>query len=279
MEWRTDLSALFEHTADGVWVSGPDGRILFWNRAAEAILGYPAPQVVGQLCHEVFSGCDSHGNRICGWPCPIKTLLHGGDLVQHFDMATRTRTGEPVWLDVSCIAVPAGHNQPPTVVHLFRDVTMAHQVEVLVRQQLAQGTFATSEADVSLNGELTPREQQVVILMRAGATTVAIADQLFISKATVRNHMQHIFGKLGVHTRLAAVAYVNQGPPRAPTPRTEAGTVPGLAQEAAEREDSSGRKDRGPRSGPSASVGTSKPATRGQVKTGHHGRGDRDTGS
>jgi len=252
MEWRTDICALFENTADGVWVSGPDGRILFWNRAAEAILGYPAPQVVGQLCHEVFSGCDSHGNRICGWPCPIKTLLHGGDLVQHFDMATRTRTGEPVWLDVSCISVPAGHNQPPTVVHLFRDVTLAHQIEVLVRQQLAQGKFATSEADVILNGELTPREQQVVILMRAGATTVAIADQLFISKATVRNHMQNIFGKLGVHTRLAAVAYVNQVTQRGPTTRTEAGTVPGLTQEAAKREDSSGRKDRRPRSGPSA---------------------------
>jgi PAS domain S-box-containing protein len=40
----------------GGWVSGPEGCILFWNRAAKAILGYPAPQVVGQWCREVFIG-------------------------------------------------------------------------------------------------------------------------------------------------------------------------------------------------------------------------------
>jgi PAS domain S-box-containing protein len=244
MEWPTDLCVLFEHTADGAWVSGSEGRILFWNRAAEAILGYPAPQVVGQWCCEVFNGCDRNGNRLCSWPCPIKTLLHGGDLVQHFDMATRTRTGTPVWLDVSCITAPAGHHQPPTVVHLFRDITMAHQIEVLVRQQLAQGPGAMHVADVQRNGVLTPREQQVVTLMRAGASTAAIAEQLFISKATVRNHIQNIFGKLGVHTRLAAVACANQVTQQGHTAPTEAETVPGLPRKAPWRE--GGSKDHGP---------------------------------
>ncbi|HXH12420.1 MAG TPA: LuxR C-terminal-related transcriptional regulator [Alphaproteobacteria bacterium] len=235
MEWRTDFGALFENTADGVWVSGPDGRILFWNRAAAAILGYPPEQVVGQFCRDVFGGCDSNGNRLCGWPCPIKLLLHGGDLVQHFDMATRTRTGELVWLDISCIAVPAEPGQPPTVIHLFRDVTRAHQIEVLVRQHLAQGPLATSAANVLLNGQLTPREQQVITLMRAGATTAAIAEQLFISKATVRNHIQNIFSKLGVHTRLAAVAYMNQVTQRGPTPRAATGGGRGSPGEPAYR--------------------------------------------
>jgi len=135
-----------------------------------------------------------------------------------------------VWLDVSCLALPAEPGQPPVVVHLFRDVTLAHQVEVLLRHHLAQGKFATSEAEVLLDGALTPREQQVVTLMRAGATTAAIADQLFISKATVRNHIQNIFGKLGVHTRLAAVAYVSQAAQPRPPTRPEAGAVPGLTK-------------------------------------------------
>ena len=192
-----------------MWLSGPLGEILFWNRAAEAILGHPAQQAVGRLCRDVFAGCDKNGNRICGWPCPIKTLLHGGDLAEHFEMATRTRTGKPVWIDVSCVTVPSGDDRPPTIVHLFRDVTAAHQIEVLVRQQLAQTKLATRE-EVFPIGELTQRELQVVTLMRTGATTAAIGDQLFVSKATVRNHIQNIFSKLNVHTRLAAVAYVNQ---------------------------------------------------------------------
>lgn len=223
-----EVSRLFANTADGVWVSGPRGEILFWNRAAEAMLGYPAEQVVGRLCGEVFGGCDSNGNRICGWPCPIKTLLHGGDLVEHFDMATRTKTGQPLWIDVSCVAVPSDHgDRPPTIVHLFRDVTASHQIELLVRQQLAQTRLKLTAPEEPLPpGELSQRELQVVTLMRAGASTAAIAEQLYISKATVRNHIQSIFAKLKVHTRLEAVAYLNRIARQEPATRIEAGLLP-----------------------------------------------------
>jgi DNA-binding CsgD family transcriptional regulator len=157
--------------------------------------------------------------------------LSRGDLIQHFEMATRTRTGKPLWIDVSCVALPCDDNQPPTVVHLFRDVTAAHQLEVLVRQQLAQTQLATSEETVPTIGELTRRELQVVTLMRTGATTAAIAEQLFISKTTVRNHIQNIFSKLKVHSRLEAVAYVNEIARREPTTRAEAGPAHGATKE------------------------------------------------
>jgi PAS domain S-box-containing protein len=208
-----EITRLFANTADGVWVSGPHGEIRFWNRAAESILGYPAAQVLGRFCRDVFGGCDKNGNRLCGWPCPIKTLLRGGDLVEHFDMATRTRTGQPVWIDISCVAVPSGDDRPPTIVHLFRDVTAAHQIDVLVRQHLARidaERAAGEETALPRIDELSQRERQVVAMMRSGATTATIARQLYISKATVRNHVQNIFAKLRVHNRLEAVAYVNR---------------------------------------------------------------------
>lgn len=242
-ELWTDIFRLFAETADGVWVSGPSGEILFWNRAAETILGYSAQQVVGRVCREVFDGRDINGNQICRWPCPIKTVLHGGDLMQHFDMATRTKTGKPLWIDVSCIAVPSDDDRPPATVHLFRDVTAAHQLEVLVRQQLAQTQLAVGEETPPPIGELTQREMQIVTLMRTGATTAAIADQLFISKTTVRNHIQNIFSKLKVHNRLEAVAYVNQIARRGATVHTEAGPVPGATKEVTQAANSRDRKD------------------------------------
>jgi PAS domain S-box-containing protein len=222
-----EIATLFANTADGVWVSGPRGEILFWNQAAERLLGYAADQVLGQPCRDVFEGCDGNGNRLCGWPCPIRTLLHGGDLVEHFDMATRTKTGQPLWIDVSCVAVPTGDGRPPTIVHLFRDVTAAHQIELLVRQQLAQTKLelASGEA-LSPVAELSRRELQVITLMRAGASTAAIADQLFISKATVRNHIQNIFAKLKVHNRLEAVACVNRIAAGSRAPRRPDGEEP-----------------------------------------------------
>src|SRR5574337_883937 len=234
VEPREAAFKLFAETADGVFVSAPSGEILFCNQAAETILEASAQQVVGQECREFFNGRDSNGNQLCQWPCPLKMSLSRGDLIQHFEMATRTRTGKPLWIDVSCVALPCNDNQPPTVVHLFRDVTAAHQLEVLVRQQLAQTQLAMSEktvSPVSSIGELTRRELQVVTLMRTGATTAAIAEQLFISKTTVRNHIQNIFSKLKVHSRLEAVAYVNEIARREPTTRADAGSAHGATKE------------------------------------------------
>jgi two-component system nitrate/nitrite response regulator NarL len=43
--------------------------------------------------------------------------------------------------------------------------------------------------------------------MATGANTRTVAEQLHVSPATVRNHVQNLLGKLGVHSRLEAVAY------------------------------------------------------------------------
>ena len=55
---------------------------------------------------------------------------------------------------------------------------------------------------------LTPTELAVVRLAAAGLTNPAIGEQLFISRGTVKTHLEHVFAKLGVRTRaeLAAAA-------------------------------------------------------------------------
>ena len=55
---------------------------------------------------------------------------------------------------------------------------------------------------------LTPTELEVVRLASAGLTNPTIGERLFISRGTVKTHLQHVFAKLGVHTRaeLAAAA-------------------------------------------------------------------------
>jgi DNA-binding NarL/FixJ family response regulator len=46
--------------------------------------------------------------------------------------------------------------------------------------------------------------------MASGANTKALAERLHVSPATIRNHAQNIFAKLGVHSRLEAVAHATQ---------------------------------------------------------------------
>ncbi len=55
-------------------------------------------------------------------------------------------------------------------------------------------------------GALSQREIEVLREVASGQTNAEIADQLHISQATVKTHLLHIYGKLGVTDRAAAVA-------------------------------------------------------------------------
>jgi DNA-binding CsgD family transcriptional regulator len=54
--------------------------------------------------------------------------------------------------------------------------------------------------------QLSAREWEVLRLAHEGYGNSEIARRLFISVATVRKHMEHIFDRTGVHTRTAAAA-------------------------------------------------------------------------
>lgn len=53
---------------------------------------------------------------------------------------------------------------------------------------------------------LSAREVQLVELLATGMSNRAMAKKLFISEATVKTHLVHIYGKLGVDNRTAAIA-------------------------------------------------------------------------
>ncbi|MER7047601.1 response regulator [Streptomyces jumonjinensis] len=53
---------------------------------------------------------------------------------------------------------------------------------------------------------LSAREREVLELVAKGTSNREIARELFISEATVKTHLTHLYGKLGVKDRAAAVA-------------------------------------------------------------------------
>jgi DNA-binding NarL/FixJ family response regulator len=55
--------------------------------------------------------------------------------------------------------------------------------------------------------ELTEREVGVLELIGRGATNAEIAEQLFISEGTVKSHIGHIFTKLDLRDRAAAIVF------------------------------------------------------------------------
>jgi DNA-binding NarL/FixJ family response regulator len=59
---------------------------------------------------------------------------------------------------------------------------------------------------------LTPRELEILQLVLAGYTNKAIAAEIFISEKTVEFHLDHIYTKIGVRSRiLAGIWALQQG--------------------------------------------------------------------
>lgn len=58
--------------------------------------------------------------------------------------------------------------------------------------------------------DLTNREIEIVQLMRQGHKYQKIADRLFISESTVKKHVQHIFGKVGVSNKVELIHALEQ---------------------------------------------------------------------
>jgi DNA-binding NarL/FixJ family response regulator len=99
----------------------------------------------------------------------------------------------------------------------------AHQtlLDPVVQQQLlaaatarpqppaSQGEEAGGQArpPATLPDDLTPREAEVLTLIAGGLSNREIAAKLFVSEATVKTHINHVFSKISVRDRAQAVHY------------------------------------------------------------------------
>ena len=118
-------------------------------------------------------------------------------------------TGDPSVTTLSDVA------RSGAVGHLTKDRPFDEVVEGVRASSLGEILFAPSELQrLLLEREsrprplepLTARELEVLQHLAEGASTVAASEELGISTATLRAHVQAILRKLGAHSRLEAVA-------------------------------------------------------------------------
>lgn len=82
--YRKIIDSMF----DGVYIVNPERQIIFWNKAAERISGYPAERMLGSYCYDnildhvteggrqlCFDGCPLHATIANGQPCEAEVFL------------------------------------------------------------------------------------------------------------------------------------------------------------------------------------------------------------
>jgi PAS domain S-box-containing protein len=192
------------------------GIIVAWNAAAEQLLGWTARQALGKPCHEVMHGSTPAGVPVCSRDCAIVQLCREGKAARRFEMVANRPDGVDVWLDVTTVTVD--DKGQSVAVHVLCESVASRRMAAVaedVAHRLAntRPDAATEEdAQPELRRVLTPRELDVLQLLAAGLSTDKIGRQLGLSRATVRNHVQNLLPKLGVHSRIeAAVVALKAG--------------------------------------------------------------------
>jgi len=213
-----DLDAILDvvgASSDGVYAVDGRQQITFWSPSAEKILGYKASEALGKYCYEFMLGEDYDRQPFCRRDCPTIVAARRGRGVPAYDICSRTRSGRDIWVNMSIIPSGDKIGSGPVAIHLFRDITDRRLSESLAQETLTavRGFLESSRAPESdivkpapvPNPKLSAREIEVLRRLAQGDGTAELAENLAISVATARNHMDRVMRKLGVHSRLQAV--------------------------------------------------------------------------
>jgi PAS domain S-box-containing protein len=202
-----ELLTAFSRAADGVFAVDQHMRVAYWNAAAARIFGVDEAAAIGRRCDEIVGGYETSGAPLCTPDCRVVDCAHRGHAAETYDLVRTGVDGTQQWLNVSIIVLRGQRRSSTLTVHLLRDVTSRRGVEQRASAVLAG--LGNRERPTDLP-PVTRREAEVLRMLACGATNKAIAETLGISTTTVRNHIEHLLAKLGVHSKLEAVVYAAQ---------------------------------------------------------------------
>lgn len=210
-------------TNDGAFVVNEKHKIIFWNQAAQEILGFTADEVLNRPCYQVMRGRTENESTFCRHFCHLHIGAYQGDTLPTMDAFMQTKAGSWRWINLTTVSFPISNGHPEyLLVHLFRDATQKKRNERVVDEIVStiKGLKAeNSQPDLKTKEvlppdsdyeNLTPREREVLLLLARGLGTEEMSDLLSISPATTRNHIQNTLSKLNVHSRVEAMSYAYQ---------------------------------------------------------------------
>jgi PAS domain S-box-containing protein len=204
-----ELAELLEGTTDAAFAVDLQGEVRTWNKAAENLFGYPASMAIGMSCASLIGGRIASSTPMCSQSCYILECARHGTQIPNFDVEIRTRSGQPVWVNVSLLVASNGRTQRLLTVHFMRDIRERKKAELLTSKvlRLARNLVSDVEESSALPpiSELTAQERNILSLLASGKTTTEVTAELQISLRTLRNHISHVNQKLHTRNRIEAI--------------------------------------------------------------------------
>jgi PAS domain S-box-containing protein len=196
-------------------------RFLEVNDAFVSTTGFAEEEVVGRNALQLQLWAEPGARR------QLEHSIEKTGSVRNMELQMRTKGGDLLDCLVSADTVTI-HGQS-CVLSVIQDITERKRSEIelaeaieavmqdaswfsgMVVEKLAnlRQPRGSNKARLGLAG-LSPREREVLGLICQGLTDNQIAEELNVSRNTVRNHVTTIYGKLGVHRRSSAIVWARE---------------------------------------------------------------------
>jgi DNA-binding CsgD family transcriptional regulator len=197
------MSLIEARTGDAVYVVGPDYTIVHWDERMESLSGVLSGEAVGRTCYEAVMGEGEEGQPFCTHGCSVMHLAQEGRPVSGYEMRIRTRSGRR-WVSASNLTIET--EEGPYLVHLLRDSQESHDALEMARGLIQLSSKREAPAPRRDAPALTPRQLEVLQLLSEGKNAKEIGGELYLSQATVRNHIRALLQALGAHSQLEVLA-------------------------------------------------------------------------
>ena len=140
------MRAIADSARDAILMMDPEGRVSYWNRAAERILGYTEVEAIGQNLHDLIAPPRFRPAHQAAFPA-FRQTGRGAAIGKMLDLEARRKDGREISVQLSLSAVQM--NDGWHAVGLIRDITdRKHAEEKLQRysSELAKKNKELQEA-------------------------------------------------------------------------------------------------------------------------------------
>jgi NarL family two-component system response regulator LiaR len=172
-----------------------------------------------------IAGCGEEAVACCARTQPDVILMDM--LMPGMDGMAATRAIKQRWPRIQVVALSSSHDsklvqqalQAGAISYLLKNVSAVDLAQAIRAAAAGRATFSqeatavliqTVRQESGLGSDLTGREREVLLLAAQGLSNIDIGERLSISASTVKYHMANIFSKLGVSSRMEAIAVAYQ---------------------------------------------------------------------
>ena len=126
------FNIIFNSVADGVFTTDSEGRITFFNKAAEEITGFLSEEAIGRYCYEIFRA------DICQTRCALKEVLKTEKEIINLPVTILSKNGKRIPISISAAVLRDEEGEVIGGVETFRDLS---EIEELKKELTQKYTF------------------------------------------------------------------------------------------------------------------------------------------